>query len=87
MSDGWPICACGNVLSPENLRVERLSGVVEVLCSNVSCALKSVAKVESGPKVVRFLEGFNELLFGYDEGTERIKRLETTLQRILSNVR
>lgn len=87
MSNGWPICACGNILSPENLKVERLSGVTEVLCSNVSCTLKRVAKVESRPRVVRFLVGFNELLFGSDEGLKRIKRLETSLHRSLSKVR
>jgi hypothetical protein len=32
--------------------------------------------------VVRFLKGFNELLFGPDEGQHRIRRLERILKSL-----
>ncbi|MCS7126996.1 MAG: hypothetical protein NZ953_01185 [Thaumarchaeota archaeon] len=86
MSDGWPVCACGNVLSPDNVELVVLSGVAEALCSNVSCALRRVARAEPRVRVVRFLVGFNELLFGSDDGFRRIKRLEETLQSRLARL-
>ncbi|MEN3048202.1 MAG: hypothetical protein ABDH63_05420 [Candidatus Caldarchaeales archaeon] len=86
MTEGWPVCACGNVLSPENVRLVVLGGAAEALCSNVSCALRRIARAEPRLRVVRFLVGFNELLFGSDDGFNRIRRLEATLQRRLSGL-
>ncbi len=80
VDDGWPLCACGTWLDPRNVRLERAGSSVLFLCGNVSCRLGRIAKWENKFEVVRFLRGFNELLFGPDEGHRRIKRLEGFLK-------
>lgn len=82
MDDGWPLCPCGTPLRPENVRLERVGRSVLFLCGNVSCRLGRIARWESGFEVVRFLRGFNELLFGPDEGQRRIRRLERFLKSL-----
>jgi hypothetical protein len=82
MDDGWPLCACGSPLNPRNVKLERAGSSILFLCGNVSCRLGKIAKWDGGFEVVRFLRGFNELLFGPDEGQHRIRRLERFLKSL-----
>jgi len=82
VDDGWPLCACGAPLGPGNVKLERAGSSILFLCGNVSCRLGKIAKWEGSFEVVRFLRGFNELLFGPDEGQRRIERLERFLRSL-----